>query len=105
MGKRKSTKFPGVQARESSERRYKGRPDICYTIDYRDATGKRIRKDVGWASEGFSAALAAEMRSRLMNEAKTAAVMGNVPMPTRRSAMTLGQAWEKYRRDWLEAGL
>ncbi len=102
MGKRKSTKYAGVQARESTERRYKGRPDVCFTIDYRDASGKRVRKDVGWASEGFSAALAAEMRSRLVNEAKTSAAMGGVPMP-RDSAMTLGQAWERYLADWLDA--
>lgn len=102
MGSRKSTKYAGVQARESSERRYKGRPDICFTIDYRDASGKRVRKDVGWASEGFSAALAAEMRSRLVNEAKTAAAMGVIPMP-RASALTFGQAWERYLADWLEA--
>ena len=102
MSKRKSTKYAGVQARESSERRYKGRPDVCFTIDYRDATGKRVRKDVGWASEGFSAALAAEMRSRLVNEAKTSAAMGGVPMP-RASSMTLGQAWERYLIEWLDA--
>lgn len=102
MGKRKSTKYAGVQARESTERRYKGRPDICFTIDYRDASGKRVRKDIGWASEGFSAALAAEMRSRLVNEAKTAAAMGVIPMP-RTSALTFGQAWERYLADWLDA--
>ena len=76
MGNRKSTKYPGVQARESKERRYRGRPDICYTIDYRDATGKRIRKDVGWASQGFSAALASEMRATVIHEAKKCAAMG-----------------------------
>lgn len=103
MGKRKSTKYPGVQARESEERRYRGRPDICYTIDYRDATGKRIRKDVGWASQGFSAALAAEMRARLINSAKTAATMGDVPLPHKIPSLTFGEAWERYRQDWLIA--
>jgi len=103
MGKRKSTKFPGVQARESTERRHKGRPDVCFTIDYRDASGKRIRKDVGWASEGFTAALAAEMRSRLVNEAKTRAAMGDIPLPSRTPVLTLEQAWIRYKTDWLEA--
>lgn len=101
MGKRKSTKYPGVQARESEERRFRGRPDICYTIDYRDATGKRVRKDVGWASQGFSAALAAEMRGRLINSAKTAATMGDVPLPQKVRCPTFGEAWEKYKQDWL----
>lgn len=103
MGARKSTKYPGVQARESSERRYRGRPDVCYTIDYRDATGKRVRKDVGWASEGFTAALASEMRARLVNEAKTTSAMGNVALAVKKNAPTLLEAWKTYKRDWLEA--
>ncbi len=102
MGNRKSTKYPGVQARESKERRYRGRPDICYTIDYRDATGKRIRKDVGWASQGFSAALASEMRATLIHEAKKCAAMGCVVLPAK-SAPTFLEAWNIYRKDWLEA--
>lgn len=103
MGMRKSTRYPGVQARESEERRYRGRPDVCFTIDYRDATGRRIRKDVGWASQGFTAALAAEMRSRLVNAAKTAKSMGDVPMPKKEAAPTLAEAWSKYKTDWLQA--
>ncbi len=103
MGKRKSTKYPGVQARESEERRFRGRPDICYTIDYKDATGKRVRKDVGWASQGFSAALASEMRSRLVNEAKTAIAMGGALPPQGMRCPNFGEAWEKYKKDWLLA--
>lgn len=103
MGKRKSTKYPGVQARESEERRYRGRPDICYTIDYRDATGKRIRKDVGWASQGFSASLAAEMRAKLVNEAKTSVAMGEIPVTRKERVPTFGEAWERYKNDWLIA--
>lgn len=103
MGKRKSTKYPGVQARESEERRFRGRPDICYTIDYRDANGKRIRKDVGWASQGFSAGLAAEMRAKLINSARTEAAMGDVPLPQKTRCPTFGEAWDKYKKDWLIA--
>lgn len=103
MSKRKSTKYPGVQARESDERRYRGRPDICYTIDYRDATGKRVRKDVGWASQGFSASLAAEMRAKLINAAKTSMAMGEIPIPKKERVPTFGEAWEKYLHDWLQA--
>lgn len=103
MGKRKSTKYPGVQARESEDRRYRGRPDVCYTIDYRDATGKRIRKDIGWASQGFSAGLAAEMRAKLINAEKSLAVMGTTGFQRKESVLTFTQAWEKYKRDWLIA--
>lgn len=101
MGKRKSTKYPGVQARESEDKRYRGRPDICYTIDYRDATGKRVRKDVGWASQGFSAALAAEMRAKLINAAKTSRALGEIPIPKKEAIPTFGEAWNKYLHDWL----
>ena len=94
MAARRSTKFPGVQARESTEKRYKGRPDVCYTIDYKDASGKRVRKDVGWASQGFTAAL--------IHAAKSAQAMGQVAMPAGQ-APTLLEAWELYRKDWLEA--
>lgn len=97
MSKRKSTKFVGVQARESESRRFRGRPDVCYTIDYKDASGKRIRKDVGWLSEGFSAAYAAELRRELIHGSKVGAL--DVPMPEK--AMPLGEAWELYRKDWL----
>ncbi|WP_304473596.1 site-specific integrase [uncultured Desulfovibrio sp.] len=104
MGKRKSTRYPGVQARESTERRWRGRPDVCYTIDYRDATGKRVRKDIGWASEGFSAALAAEMRSQAIHDAKVCAVTGEPPAAAKKRAeLTFAQAWKRYRQDWLVA--
>lgn len=102
MGKRKSTRFPGVQARESDERRYRGKADICYTIDYRDATGKRVRKDVGWASQGFTAALAAEMRARLVHAARTAIALGE-SVPQKKVVPTFAQAWQSYRKDWLVA--
>lgn len=100
MTKRKKTKFPGVQQRESESRRYKGRPDICFTIDYKDASGKRVRKDVGWTSEGFTAALAAEMRARLLHEAKTCETLGST---TPKKAPLFQEAWERYKKDWLIA--
>lgn len=100
MNARKSTRYPGVQVRESSERRYRGRPDICYTIDYR-VNGKRVRKDLGWASEGMSAARAAEIRGRLINEARLAGAMG--PIAVAAPDITLAEAWERYRNDWLVA--
>lgn len=99
MGKRKKTRFPGVQQRESESRRHNGRPDICYTIDYKDETGKRVRKDVGWASQGFTAALAAEIRAKLIYKAKTAAYDNIGP----KAMLTFKEAWEKYQSGWLAA--
>lgn len=88
--------------RESSTRRHKGKPDVCFTIDYKDANGKRVRKDVGWASEGFSAALASEMRSKLIHEAKEKSALGPSYTPPQ-TMLTLLQAWEIYKKDWMEA--
>lgn len=102
MGKRKTTRYPGVQARESDTRRFRGKPDICFTIDYRDASGKRIRKDVGWASQGFSAVLASEMRAKLIHAEKTGEILG-AANKNKKQAPTFGEAWERYKQDWLEA--
>lgn len=99
MSSRKGTRYPGVQARESTRRRHNGRPDVCYTIDYRDADGNRIRKDIGWASEGFTAAYAAKVRAQLILENKTRALGVTPPAPQ----MTLLMAWERYKTDWLLA--
>ncbi|WP_299396021.1 site-specific integrase [uncultured Desulfovibrio sp.] len=104
---RKATRFPGVQARESSVRRYNGRPDVCYTIDYRDESGKRIRRDIGWASEGITAAYAHQERMRLLTEARAARRGGAgesaIPPPRTFPSLTLNAAWEKYLEDWLKA--
>lgn len=96
----KATRFPGVRTRESTEKRHRGRPDVCYIIDYR-ANGKRIREVAGWASEGMTAALAAQRRGERMEEARLAKRTGVAvaPAPT----ITLGEAWERYRDDWLIA--
>ena len=99
---RRSTRFVGVQVRESSRRRHNGRPDTCYTIDYRDATtGRRIRRDVGWASEGMTAQLAARLRQMEIEASRQPAEP--LPEGAAPQVMTLDEAWQLYRRDWLVA--
>lgn len=95
----KTTRYPGVRSRESAERRHRGRPDISYIIDYR-ANGKRMREVVGWASEGMTRPLAAQIRSERMEAARHATRMGTAAIP---APLTLAEAWERYRRDWLMA--
>lgn len=98
---RKSTKYAGVQARESTHRRFRGKPDVCFTIDYRDESGKRVRKDVGWASEGMSAGLANRIRLELISGKREAAMPladgEDAPCPT------LDESWQRYLEDWLKA--
>ena len=90
---RKKTRYPGVYERASSERKYQGKPDVSYDVKYRDGQGKQIFQTVGWRSEKMTAAEAANIRARLIKEAK------EKPAP----GLTFGQAWEIYKKDWLEA--
>ena len=104
MAERKRTKYQGVYTSESRKQRYNGKPDIVYIVDYRDAAGKRQRKTVGRASCGMTAALANQMRLRIVN----AVQQGQLPslvddLAPRQSAMLLKDAWQRYRDDWLIA--
>lgn len=99
---RTSTRYDGVHQRESRVKRYKGKPDICYSIDYRDpATGKRLRKSIGWRSEGITAEYANSVRQGLL--AKGTREKFSDAVPVQQDTLTLEQAWNLYRSDWLEA--
>ncbi|WP_302260052.1 tyrosine-type recombinase/integrase [Desulfovibrio piger] len=100
---RRSTRYQGVQVRESPERRHRGKPDLCFTIDYRDAQGKRIRRDIGWASEGITAAFAHQERLRLISEAKAIRRGESSPLTVQQASLILDRAWETYRDDWMKA--
>lgn len=100
---RRSTRYQGVQVRESPERRHRGKPDLYFTIDYRDAQGKRIRRDIGWASEGITAAFAHQERLRLIAEAKAIRRGESSPLTVQQASLILDRAWERYRDDWMKA--
>jgi len=101
QNKRKSSRFPGVQIRESNVRKHNGKPDICFTIDYIDPqTKKRIRKDIGWASEGFTQAYAAQVRAEHLSKGRlehNAEFRSIAP----KQSFTLQEAFEKYVNEWL----
>ncbi len=101
QNKRKSSRFPGVQIRESNVRKHNGKPDICFTIDYIDPqTKKRIRKDIGWASEGFTQAYAAQVRAEFLSKGRlehNAEFRKIAP----KQSFTLKEAFEKYVNEWL----
>ena len=59
---RVATKEIGVFKRMSTTRTHNGKPDICYEITYKQ-DGRKIREKVGYASEGYSAKLAEQVRS------------------------------------------
>jgi len=59
---RRLSKYPGVYIRESEERVHEGKPDICFDISYK-REGRKIWEKAGWASEGYSARLASQIRA------------------------------------------
>jgi integrase len=95
----KKTKHTGVYARQSKERRHAGRADVCYYITYKRG-GKKVWEKVGWSSEGYSVALAAEIRAERMRDMRH---RDEVPLQTRKqTSITLDQAWAKYKHEWLQ---
>ena len=81
------TKFPGVQFREHATRKHGRGPDRYFTIRYHAAGGKLMHEAIGWASEGWSAEQAAEIRSQLRKNIRT----GQGPQ-------TLGEMRESAKR-------
>lgn len=68
--KRKATDEPGVRYREDPERRYKRRPDRYLFIRYQDAQGKTREEGIGWISQNWTVAEAAELRARIVKNIK-----------------------------------
>ncbi len=62
-----SGRWPGVYNYESSERRFQGKPDVCYVVAYRLDRKLRWEK-VGWKSEGYTPQVAAEIRAGRMKQ-------------------------------------
>lgn len=102
MPQRSKSKFNGVYTQESIERRHNGKPDISYIIDYYQQ-GKRVRKAVGWASEGMSAALARDIRNELIASSKgiRKAAEGLGQIQNKLRCLTLNDAFSLYYQDWL----
>lgn len=101
--KRIRTRYEGVRQRLSKARKFKGKPDICYEIDYRDPlTNQRIRKTIGWRSQGITAEYANVVRMNSLAEAQKKKFAGLAPIEAQKG-ITLGEAWEMYKTKWLES--
>ncbi|MCF6291291.1 MAG: site-specific integrase [Desulfobacterales bacterium] len=64
-----SRRWPGVYGYDSLTRKYFGKPDTCYYIAYR-ANGRLIWEKVGWKSEDYNPAMAAEVRAKRTKSAR-----------------------------------
>ena len=92
-------KFQGVYNRESSKRRYLGKPDKCFDICYRDQKGKLTWEKVGWVSEGYTAVAASLIRSERIRS-----IRHGEDLPKNKSEeVTLGAVWAEYDK-WLNTG-
>ena len=92
-------KFQGVYARESQVRRYKGAPDRCFDICYRDQRGKLVWEKIGWMGEGYTAATASQIRSE-----RVRAIRHGQDLPKQKpKEVTLGEVWKRYD-EWLDTG-
>jgi len=94
---RKRTRFEGVYQRESTTRRHQGRPDIYYEITFKHE-GKKVWEKVGWASEGYNAAMAHTLRGERMRELRHGVKFA---ASSAKQTMTLAQAWTHYETNWL----
>jgi len=88
---RTPTRYTGVFQRESSEREFNGKPDICFDISYK-VEGKRIFEKVGWLSEGYTAKLAADIRAERVRSLRH----GKELPQLKRAAPFFSEAADKY---------
>lgn len=68
----KREKIPGkvgIYRRASETKRFSGKPDVCFEITFKVNEKKKWEK-IGWQSEGYSAALAAETRAQRIKDAR-----------------------------------
>lgn len=94
--KRSLTRYKGVYQRESDNRTYQGKPDICFDIAYR-SEGKLIWEKIGWVSEGFSAKAAEGIRANRLYDMRH----GN-ELPNKKKKIPLfSEIWGKYKA-WAE---
>jgi integrase len=92
-------KFKGVYYRESANKRHLGKPDRCFDICFRDQQGKLVWEKVGWASEGYTAQMAANIRAERMRAIRHG---DELPKP-KRKAVIFADVWKRYD-EWLETG-
>ena len=81
------TKYTGVYTIPSIKRTHQGRADQAYYIVYPGPGGKRKWEKIGWASEGYTAAMANQLRAERIRG-------GRNHQHLSAAKLTLNQAWE-----------
>lgn len=62
-------KHQGVFGYDSATKRVNGKPDVCLYITFK-VDGKKTTEKVGWASEGYTPQLAAELRAKRIRDGR-----------------------------------
>lgn len=60
-------KWEGVYYLESKTKEYKGKPDICYVVNFK-VSGRKVWEKVGWKSNGITPQSAQQYRAKRIQE-------------------------------------
>jgi len=89
--KREKSKYPGVYRRESAEKKFNGKSDLCFDITYKHE-GKKIWEKCGWLSEGYSEKLASDIRAERIRS-----IRHGFELPKQKAKVPfLKDVWETY---------
>ena len=102
-----SRRWPGVYGYDSTRRKYFGKPDTCYYINYKGLasedngklTYKLIWEKIGWRSEGITPQIAAEERGaklRKLRHGEAAKTNREIKIDKLRSDRTLAEIADTY---------
>lgn len=95
-----ATKFRGVYQLESGERRFDGKPDLCFYITYKLPSGKKVWEKIGWRSEKITAAFALDLRTERIQKIRLGEAVTTV-QENKKAGMTFGEAWAIFDKKWL----
>jgi len=96
---KKIKKFVGVYYNTSKEKRHQGKPNKCYYITFRDQNKKFVWEKVGWASEGYTAQMASNVRGERLRDLRH----GKELPKDRKTDLQMKEAWTHYDK-WIEKG-
>jgi len=86
-------KWEGVYYYESTTKEHKGKPDVCYMVNFK-VSGRKIWDKVGWKSNGITPQIAQQHRAKRIQEIQlgtpiiTATERKSVPVPRPRGRPT-----------------
>ncbi|WP_022660063.1 site-specific integrase [Desulfovibrio desulfuricans] len=95
------TKFMGVYQLESTQKRFDGKPDLCFYITYKSPNGKKVWEKIGWRSEKMTASMASDIRADRMQQLRLGEAAVPIQQRRKESGMTFGEAWAIFDEKWL----